>query len=259
MIAGPQTQPWVCRTEDNGLGPPLDPKTCAVEPKITYVYKSTSQSAHGYDAYDPANPPADVATTRTDDGRTVPFVVRVETGVMDRAIYSVASLMDPAGWTGKLLWPFGGDCKPFHAQDPPVDPLGGLRLDQPGDGTFDLGVDLVAGSIYGNGNATAALARGLGRRRQRQHQVRLAVQLGGLRRVDPDAQGAHPRDARADPLHGRRRLVRRLDAAAPDRLRLSGPARRHPADGELPGHLVDDGQRPRTATCSTTTSPRVGV
>jgi hypothetical protein len=160
VIAGPQTQPWVCRTEDNGLGPPLDPKTCAVKPKVTYVYRSSSPSGHGYDAYDPANPPADVATTKTDDGRTVPYVVRVETGVMDRAIYAVASLMDPAGWTGKVLWPFGGDCKPFHAQDPPVDPLGGLRLDQPGDSTLDLGVDLVAGSIYGNGNATAALARG---------------------------------------------------------------------------------------------------
>ena len=146
-------------------------------PKITYVYRSSDPTKHGFDAYDPANPPSDVATTTTDQGRKVPFVVRVETGVMDRGIYSIAILADPPepwqpwapqpGWNGKVLWPFGGDCKPYHAQDPPVDPLGGLRLDQPGADTTDLGVDLVGGSIYGNGNATAALATRLRGRRQR--------------------------------------------------------------------------------------------
>ena len=45
---------------------------------------------------------------------------------------------------------------------------------------------------------------------------------------------------RADPLHDRRGLLRRLDAAAPDRVRLPRPARRDPADGELPRRLGDD-------------------
>ena len=62
----------------------------------------------------------------TDAGRAVPYVVRVETGVMDRGAYAIATLVD--GWTGKLLWPFGGDCRPWHAQDSPVDPLGGLAV-----------------------------------------------------------------------------------------------------------------------------------
>src|SRR4051794_14449694 len=249
VIAGPQTQPWVCRTEQNGLTAPLDPTTCAVPPKITYVYRSSDPTKHGFDAYDPAHPPTDVATTTTDQGRTVPFVVRVETGVMDRGIYAVALLDDPAkpwapwapqpGWNRKVLWPFGGDCKPYHAQDPPVDPLGGMRLDQPGSDTYDAGVDEVGGSIYGNGNAVGRAVEGLRGRRQREQQVRLAVQQRRDRRVDSDAEGAHRGDVRPDPLHDRRRLLGRLDAAAPDRLRLPRPARRHPADGELPGHLGD--------------------
>jgi hypothetical protein len=170
VIAGPQTQPWVCRTDANELGAPLDPGTCAVPARVTYVYRSSDPTKHGFDPYDPAHPPTDVATTTTDQGKSVPFVVRVESGVMDRGIYSIALLADPKrpwepwapqpGWNGKVLWPFGGDCKPYHAQDPPVDPLGGMRLDQPGTDTFDAGVDEVGGSIYGNGNVVDALSRG---------------------------------------------------------------------------------------------------
>ena len=45
----------------------------------------------------PAGPlPADVATTTTLDGRTVPFVVRRERGTINRFIYSLAMLADPA-------------------------------------------------------------------------------------------------------------------------------------------------------------------
>ena len=45
-----------------------------------------------------------------------------------------------------------------------------------------------------------------------------------------------------DPLHDRRRLLRRLDPAVRDRGRLSGAPRRHPAELQLPGQL-DDGER----------------
>jgi hypothetical protein len=168
LFAGPQTRPWICTTGANGLGAPLD-GACSAAPRYRYVYRSTDPSKPGFQAYDPANPAADVAHTTTDQGRTVPFVVRVETGVEDRGIYTVAALFDPtrpwepwapqAGWNGKVLWPFGGDCKPWHQQDAPVDPLG-WTLDPPAVDGVSVGADEAFGSIFGNGNAAVALARG---------------------------------------------------------------------------------------------------
>jgi hypothetical protein len=48
-------------------------------------------------------------------GQTVPYVVRVETGTINRAIYQIAMLADPAApaqsaWNGKLVYTFGGGC-----------------------------------------------------------------------------------------------------------------------------------------------------
>jgi hypothetical protein len=69
--------------------------------------------------YDPAGPaPADLAMTTTDHGITVPYIVRVERGTMNRGIYDLAVLFDPtkpwasgaapqAQWNGKILYQFG--------------------------------------------------------------------------------------------------------------------------------------------------------
>ena len=69
-----------------------------------------------------ATKPADLATTTTTDGRTVPYIVRVETGVINRSIYEYAVLHDradrssrarssrPTGWNGRLVYTFGGGC-----------------------------------------------------------------------------------------------------------------------------------------------------
>jgi hypothetical protein len=68
--------------------------------------------------YDPAAAaPADMATTTTDTGATVPFVVRVERGTMNRGIYDIAVLVDAkkpweatapqAQWNGKVYYQFG--------------------------------------------------------------------------------------------------------------------------------------------------------
>jgi hypothetical protein len=66
--------------------------------------------------------------TTTIDGRTVNYIVRVESGTIDESIYRIAILDDPAnpirnpwsaggkkpgpGWNGKLSFPFGGGCGP---------------------------------------------------------------------------------------------------------------------------------------------------
>ena len=72
-----------------------------------------------FKAYDPAvTPLTEVAMTTTDHGVTVPYIVRVERGTMNRGIYDVAVLFDPtkpwtsatapqAQWNGKILYQFG--------------------------------------------------------------------------------------------------------------------------------------------------------
>lgn len=62
------------------------------------------------------------------DGRSVNFIVRVETGTINRAIYQAAILHDPvtdaaadpwhrpAGWNGRLIYTFGGGCNPAFRQ-----------------------------------------------------------------------------------------------------------------------------------------------
>jgi hypothetical protein len=135
VFAGPQVQPWPCTTEQHGLGPAEDAQ-CNAPTAYSYRYKSslTGQFA----PYDPSSPPADVATTTTDRGETVPYVVRVERGTMDRGIYDVAVLFDPAepwqpwapqaGWNHKLYVPFGPSCAPRYRQEPPEDVMSDLAL-----------------------------------------------------------------------------------------------------------------------------------
>jgi hypothetical protein len=87
VFSGPQIQPWTC-------APGGDDDQCNRAPVYTYQYKS-SQTGQ-MEAYDPANPPSDVATTTTDQGKTVPYIVRQETGVIDRDEYRIAVLYDPS-------------------------------------------------------------------------------------------------------------------------------------------------------------------
>ena len=71
-----------------------------------------------FKAHDPAAPPpADLAMTTTDAGLTLPYIVRVERGTMNRGIFDIAVLFDPsrpwsatapqAQWNGKILYQFG--------------------------------------------------------------------------------------------------------------------------------------------------------
>lgn len=130
VFAGPQVQPWTCTTLENGLGMPADDQ-CNVTTKITYVYQPTGNNpSGGYKDYDPANPPADVSMTTTDEGKTVPYIVRVEQGTLDRSIYKIMVLADPAkpwtatspqsSWNRKLFVAFGGGCGTLHMQTPPT-------------------------------------------------------------------------------------------------------------------------------------------
>src|SRR4051812_24464782 len=97
VTAGPQVKPWKCL---DGTGP-----VCSKAPEFTYQYMPTSGG--GFQAYDPANPPSDVATTKTDSGEEVPFIVREEDGTLDRDHYKIASLYDPKSPTAPWMPPKG--------------------------------------------------------------------------------------------------------------------------------------------------------
>ncbi len=125
VFSGPQETPFVCDTErftlvtGERLGPPLD-ENCSVATRTDYVYRTTSGELLPLPA--DTTRPADLAWTTTNEGERVPYIVRVETGTINRAIYEIALLADPQdehapdvrhrspGWNGKLVYTFGGGC-----------------------------------------------------------------------------------------------------------------------------------------------------
>ena len=119
IIYGPQVQPWSC---DAGS---VDSQ-CNRPAVFSYKYISTNANLVGFQVYDPDHPAADVAFTTTDQGQSVPFIVRIETGVQDRDYYNIAVLFDPtkpwapwspqAGWNQKLMVMHGAGCGMGYAQ-----------------------------------------------------------------------------------------------------------------------------------------------
>jgi hypothetical protein len=127
VLSSPQEQPFVCMTErfklqsGGTLGRALD-GSCSVAARVDYVYR-TAASTDLKPLADPAAAPADAATVAL-NGRQVPYIVRIETGAVNRAIYQIAMLHNPAadpapdfavrspGWNGKLIYTFGGGCEP---------------------------------------------------------------------------------------------------------------------------------------------------
>jgi hypothetical protein len=125
VFSGPHQRPWICESVSSGLGPAPTSGPCVVATRYDWFYRATN------DTFKPlaAGPlPADLAQTTTIDGRTVNYIVRVESGTLDESIYRIAILDDPAnpirnpwsaggkkpglGWNGKLTVPFGGGCGP---------------------------------------------------------------------------------------------------------------------------------------------------
>ncbi|MHB8512458.1 MAG: DUF6351 family protein [Actinomycetota bacterium] len=152
VFSGPQILPWACTSASEG-------PQCHKDATYQLYYKSNDISAcNGGPAlpvslplpslpngpglptggtasvptscflpYNPNNPPSDVQTTTTDQGNTVPYIIRLETGNEDRDQYQIASLYDPKapawepwapykGWNGKLEIVHGAACGVFHGE-----------------------------------------------------------------------------------------------------------------------------------------------
>ncbi len=127
LFSGPQETPFICETQTftlvggATLGAPLD-ANCSIATRVDYVYRTTATIGAQFKPLPSLNAlPSDVAQT-TGDGKTVPYVVRIETGTLNRAIYQTAVLHNPAaetaptpvnspaGWNGRLVYTFGGGC-----------------------------------------------------------------------------------------------------------------------------------------------------
>ncbi|MDW5328825.1 DUF6351 family protein [Plantactinospora sp. KLBMP9567] len=125
VISGPQESPYACTTAlfrlvDGGtLGDPLD-ADCSAATRVDYAYRSTAGRTRPLP--DPTVRPDDLAWTTTVVGETVPFLIRIETGTLNRSIYQISMLHDPAteqptfyrhspGWNDRLIYTFGGGCR----------------------------------------------------------------------------------------------------------------------------------------------------
>ncbi len=168
IFSGTQEQPFLCETQNfklpdgSSLGAPLD-GNCSVKTVVTYMYKSTdppppATGRAGRGSGMNLKPlasltalPPDVAWTTTTTGAKVPYVVRVETGTINRAIYQFAVLQDPTtgetgpmappkSWNGRLVFSFGGGC------------LGGWFKQG---SSVGLGGGLISDAVVGKGYAEA--------------------------------------------------------------------------------------------------------
>jgi hypothetical protein len=118
ILSGPHLTPYECRTVESGLGQALD-ANCSAAQKIEYFYRAANNTFKPL--ADPTGArPADLLNTTTNDGKTVPYIVRVDSGTINRSIYRIAVLDDPkpdvpiaqwspgTGWNRKLAVSFGG-------------------------------------------------------------------------------------------------------------------------------------------------------
>jgi hypothetical protein len=151
VIAGPQVAPFVCATplakpaqgnspatNASGLSTPAFDAQCNIATEVKLFYRTSNPTCSNvlpdpnppavpspnacFKPYDPMSPPVDLATTTTDAGVTVPYIVRVERGTLNRGIYDIAVLFDPTaddvtlgwkpfapqpGWNRKVVYSFG--------------------------------------------------------------------------------------------------------------------------------------------------------
>ncbi|MHC4800367.1 MAG: DUF6351 family protein, partial [Planctomycetota bacterium] len=124
-FSGPHQQPFICELDAWGLGDPLD-ENCSALIKVDFFYKSTDTGSFE-PLEDPTSAPDDLAQTTTIEGNTVNYIVRLETGTINRAVYQIAILDDDPntpgpdpwssepGWNERLIYTFGGGCNAgFH-------------------------------------------------------------------------------------------------------------------------------------------------
>ncbi len=126
VVSGPRLTPFVCQTDTfklpdgSTIGATAD-ANCSFPTRVQYVYMPAGGKEFT-PMPDTTRLPSDVAQTTTLTGMTVPFVVRVETGAMNRGIYQNTILHDPTkdpaptpfspppAWNKRLIAIHGAGC-----------------------------------------------------------------------------------------------------------------------------------------------------
>jgi len=165
VISGEQVKPFSCATPTataasgdtpasnaSGLSTTATDDQCNIKTEARLFYRTslacnplvnpdpvpfpaTVPAGACFKPYTASPVPPDVAMTTTDAGVTVPFIVRVERGTLNRGIYDIAVLFDPtkddtaagwkpyapqAAWNGKVLYAFGASSgqprQQFHSE-----------------------------------------------------------------------------------------------------------------------------------------------
>ncbi|MFY1691821.1 DUF6351 family protein [Plantactinospora sp. WMMB782] len=160
IFSGPRQYPFLCRTQQNGLGAPLVDnqdgqgmrvpgpdgavvgwsRDCAAPTVTDRLYRAADGSFKPMPA--DGTRPADLTTTRTLDGRTVDYVVRRERGTLNRFVYSVAVM--EGHWNRRAVYRFDGGVAIGHDQG---------RL--PGGHLYHEALSLGYAVLYSTGTRTA--------------------------------------------------------------------------------------------------------
>lgn len=145
VLLGSQPQPWVCATPTtvppsgntpgsnaSGLTTFAVDAQCNIATEYKLFYRTTVAGCstalpdpsaapvpanNCFQPYTVGSSPANMAMTTTNTGMTVPYIVRVERGTINRGIYDIAVLFDPTKpwtalapqpqWNGKVIYSFG--------------------------------------------------------------------------------------------------------------------------------------------------------
>lgn len=117
LLSGPQQDPFYCTTETLGLGP-AEGAGCYAPTNVSWYYRASDNTFKPLGV--PTDRPSDLVQTTTRDGQTVDYVVRLERGVINRAVYSFATLAAGGqtgnGWNGRFFYLYGGGCSAGHQQ-----------------------------------------------------------------------------------------------------------------------------------------------
>lgn len=162
IFSGPKQYPFLCRTEQHGLGQPVIDnqdrqgmrvrdasgniigwsRDCAVaEPVHDRLYRATSGQFMPMPA--DGSRPADMTTTTTLDGRTLDYVIKRERGTINRFLYSISVLEDETAWNKRVIYRFDGGVAIGHDQG---------RL--PGGALYHEGLSLGYAILYSSGTRT---------------------------------------------------------------------------------------------------------
>lgn len=127
VFSGPHEEPFLCETEEaevpvigGTLGAPQD-EDCSIADRVDYFYENTS---FDYVAWPEGSTeyPDDLRYFTDASGEQVPFIVRMETGTVNRAIFHTSVLHDPLAepdpspvvrprnWHGGGIFLLGGGC-----------------------------------------------------------------------------------------------------------------------------------------------------